>query len=78
MDNRTSHVCISLDNQVFKVDDMMSGVNAPSMHCFCRSTTVGSFDGSSGKRIAKNLNDGKYTYIDDKIGFHDWESSYID
>ncbi|APT16498.1 minor capsid protein [Staphylococcus epidermidis] len=40
IDSKTSKLCHSLNGEVFKVKDMMPGVNAPPMHPFCRSTTV--------------------------------------
>lgn len=77
-DNRTSTICKDLDGQVFKVSDMTIGMNAPSMHVFCRSTTVPYFDDATGKRLVKGLDGGKYEYIDSKINYREWESSYID
>ena len=40
IDSKTSKLCHSLNGEIFKVKDMMPGVNAPPMHPFCRSTTV--------------------------------------
>lgn len=40
IDKKTSKICHSLNGKVFKVKDMISGVNAPPMHPWCRSTTV--------------------------------------
>ncbi|MDU2281948.1 minor capsid protein, partial [Staphylococcus sp.] len=40
IDKKTSKICHSLNGKVFKVKDMMPGVNAPPMHPWCRSTTV--------------------------------------
>lgn len=39
-DEKTSKICRHYDKKVFKVKDMMPGVNAPPMHPHCRSTTV--------------------------------------
>nr|WP_225973858.1 minor capsid protein [Staphylococcus epidermidis] len=39
-DKKTSKICHSLNGKVFKVKDMIPGVNAPPMHPWCRSTTV--------------------------------------
>ncbi|MBM0829024.1 minor capsid protein [Staphylococcus epidermidis] len=40
IDKKTSKICHSLNSKVFKVKDMIFGVNAPPMHPWCRSTTV--------------------------------------
>ena len=40
IDKKTSKICHSLNDKVFKVKDMIPGVNAPPMHPWCRSTTV--------------------------------------
>ncbi|EGQ4359489.1 phage head morphogenesis protein [Staphylococcus pseudintermedius] len=39
-DEKTSKICRHYDMKVFKVKDMVPGVNAPPMHPHCRSTTV--------------------------------------
>ena len=40
IDNRTSAICKELNGQIFKVKDVVVGVNYPSMHPNCRSTTM--------------------------------------
>lgn len=40
IDNRTSAICKELNGQIFKVKDAVVGVNYPSMHPNCRSTTM--------------------------------------
>ena len=40
IDKKTSKICHTLNGKVFKVKDMIPGVNAPPMHPWCRSTTV--------------------------------------
>ncbi|HDJ2984829.1 TPA: minor capsid protein [Staphylococcus aureus] len=40
IDSKTSKLCHSLNRKIFKVKDMIPGVNAPPMHPWCRSTTV--------------------------------------
>ncbi|PPD64344.1 minor capsid protein [Staphylococcus pseudintermedius] len=39
-DEKTSKVCRHHDKKVYKVKDMVPGVNAPPMHPHCRSTTI--------------------------------------
>lgn len=40
LDSKTSKICRSLDDKVFKIIDAVVGVNYPPMHPHCRSTTV--------------------------------------
>lgn len=40
IDNRTSAICKELNGHIFKVKDAVVGVNYPSMHPNCRSTTM--------------------------------------
>ena len=40
IDKKTSKICHSLNGKVFKVKDMIPGINATPMHPWCRSTTV--------------------------------------
>ncbi|PTK53117.1 minor capsid protein [Staphylococcus haemolyticus] len=40
IDKKTSKICHTLNGKVFKVKDMVPGINAPPMHPWCRSTTV--------------------------------------
>lgn len=40
IDNITSAICKELNGQIFKVKDAVVGVNYPSMHPNCRSTTM--------------------------------------
>lgn len=40
IDNRTSAICRELNGQIFKVKDAVVGINYPSMHPNCRSTTM--------------------------------------
>ena len=40
IDSKTTKTCRGLNNETFKVKDMVPGVNAPPMHPFCRSAVV--------------------------------------
>ncbi|MBC1738736.1 minor capsid protein, partial [Listeria seeligeri] len=40
LDSKTSKICRSLDDKIFKIIDAVVGVNYPPMHPHCRSTTV--------------------------------------
>ncbi len=41
IDSKTSKLCHSLNGKIFKVKDMIPGVNAPPMHPWCRSVNSG-------------------------------------
>ena len=40
IDSKTTKTCRGLNDKIFKVKDMVPGVNAPPMHPFCRSAVV--------------------------------------
>jgi SPP1 gp7 family putative phage head morphogenesis protein len=44
LDLRTSQICRERDGSVYRVDDKKTGVNAPPMHPWCRSTTITNLD----------------------------------
>ena len=44
LDLRTSQICREKDGSVYRVDDKKTGVNAPPMHPYCRSTTITNLD----------------------------------
>ncbi|WP_113613624.1 minor capsid protein [Staphylococcus aureus] len=63
IDSKTSKLCHSLNGKVFKVKDMIPGVNAPPMHPWCRSTTV-PYVGNWRDKFFKER-EGKYQVEDD-------------
>ncbi|WP_447405239.1 minor capsid protein [Staphylococcus aureus] len=58
IDSKTSKLCHSLNGKIFKVKDMIPGVNAPPMHPWCRSTTVPHVDNWRDKFFKER--EGKY------------------
>lgn len=44
LDNRTSTICMDLDNKIFNVKDAKVGINLPPLHPHCRSTTIPYFE----------------------------------
>lgn len=78
LDKRTSEICRSLDNEVFKLDDMVIGVNAPPTHPNCRSTTVPYFSDNIGKRIARDIETGRAEYVPSDMKYEQWYKKYID
>lgn len=79
LDGRTSEICRSMDGQVFKLSDYKIGLNAPPLHCFCRSCTVPYFEddyGQIGERAARG-EDGKTTYVPGDMTYEEWEKKFI-
>lgn len=71
------HNCRELDMQVFDVQDMTSGLNAPPMHPRCRSTTVPHFDYTFSKRISKSIKTGSVEYVP-QISYKEWEKRFVE
>lgn len=40
VDDRTTAICLSLNGNIFKVDECVVGINCPPMHPNCRSTII--------------------------------------
>lgn len=79
LDNKTSEICQQMDGRVFDMSDYQIGVNAPPLHCFCRSCTVPYFEddfGQSEKRAARGP-DGKVTYVDGNMTYKEWSEKYL-
>ncbi|MBO5030752.1 MAG: minor capsid protein [Lachnospiraceae bacterium] len=79
LDSRTSDICREMDGKVFQMSDYEIGVNAPPLHCFCRSCTVPYFEddfGQKGKRAARDEN-GKTTYVDGSMTYREWEKQFV-
>lgn len=80
LDSLTSDICREMDGQVFKMSDYEIGVNAPPLHCFCRSCTVPHFEddfGIVGKRAARKEN-GETYYIPANMTYHEWKETFVD
>lgn len=76
LDTRTSDICQSLDNRVFKIDDAKAGVNLPPMHPNCRSTTImHDAEEPLKERIAKDEN-GKSIYVPGNMSYKQWLQKY--
>lgn len=65
LDERTSKVCRHNNDRIFKVKDMVAGINAPPMHPNCRSTTA-PYVGNWRDKFFKDRK-GKYSLKDDDI-----------
>lgn len=77
LDNHTSEICQSMDGKVFKSGEIQIGVNAPPLHCRCRSVMVPYFEDNITERAARDK-DGKTVYIDGNMKYGDWFKKFID
>lgn len=76
LDTRTSAICQSMDNRVFKLSEKKTGVNYPPLHPRCRSTTVAYFgDEEPGERIARDA-EGNVYYVPDNMNYAEWRKKY--
>lgn len=79
LDDRTSAVCGTLDNQHFRREQAQAGVNLPPMHPNCRSTTIPWFgaDFKTGlERRAKDA-EGKSILVPANMSFAEYEKKFI-
>jgi len=77
LDTRTSPICQKQDGKIYEVKDAKAGVNLPSMHPNCRSTTIPYFeDGMPDIRIAKDK-DGKNIKVPASMTYDEWYDKYI-
>lgn len=75
LDNRTSSICRSLDARIFKLNEIITGVNYPPAHPMCRSTTVPYFDDNYITRTMKNIEnksvEGEF------VSYKEWEKKFV-
>lgn len=76
LDNHTSEICQSMDGKVFKSGEIQIGVNAPPLHCRCRSVMVPYFEDNITERAARDK-DGKTVYIDGNMKYGDWFKKFV-
>jgi SPP1 gp7 family putative phage head morphogenesis protein len=78
LDRRTSKICRDLDGEILLLDEAQAGVNYPPLHAYCRSTTTPHFEDSSesGKRAARNDEDGKTYYVPGDMTYKDWAAKH--
>ena len=78
LDSSTSEICRDMDGKVFKMSEYEVGVNAPPLHCFCRSCTVPYFDDDTDSvRSARNA-EGKIYNVPANMTYREWEKSFLD
>lgn len=77
LDSRTSPMCQSHDNKVYKYKDRQAGVNYPPLHPNCRSTTRGYLGEEAEKHLQRRARDPK-TGKNELIGnmsYKEWAKS---
>lgn len=80
LDLRTSKICRELDRKIFKTSDKMQGVNAPPMHPWCRSTTIGVITEellNQLTRTTRNPATGEIVKIPASMSYQDWYNKYV-
>jgi SPP1 gp7 family putative phage head morphogenesis protein len=76
LDSLTSKICMTLDNEIFDVDEMVIGKNCPPMHPHCRSTTTAVIDGvdlSEAQRRSKDPATGMPVRVPRSMSYGEWE-----
>lgn len=77
LDTRTSETCRSMDGKVIKSSDVKIGVNAPPLHCRCRSVMVPYFEDDELMERAARDKDGKSITVPGDMKYQDWYDKYI-
>ena len=76
LDERTSDICRDMDGKVIKTSEVEIGVNAPPLHCRCRSVMLPYFEDQSGKRAARDKH-GNHILVDANMKYQDWYDKFI-
>lgn len=78
LDSHTSDICRSMDGRHFKMSDYQIGVNAPPLHCWCRSCVAPYFNDefTEGKRAAKDLKTGATYEVPADMTYNEWKEKY--
>lgn len=79
LDTHTSEICRKMDGKHFEMSDYQIGVNAPPLHCFCRSCTVPYFNDefTVGEKRAARWKDGKTCYVSSDMTYEEWEKTFV-
>lgn len=80
LDSHTSDICQSMDGRHFKMSDFQIGLNAPPLHCWCRSCTVPYFNdelAEGGQRAARG-EDGKTYYVSADMDYASWHEKFVE
>ena len=76
LDLRTSEICQEMDGKIFDSPEVEVGVNAPPLHCRCRSVMVPYYGEATGERAARDA-DGKSIQIPGDMTYEDWYENFI-
>lgn len=76
LDERTSDICREMDGKVFKTSEIEIGVNAPPLHCRCRSVMVPYIENKEGTRAARDKY-GNHILVDANMKYQDWYDKFI-
>lgn len=79
LDTHTSEICRKMDGKHFEMSDYQIGVNAPPLHCFCRSCTIPYFNDefTVGEKRAARGKDGKTCYVSSDMTYEDWKKAFV-
>ena len=79
LDDRTSHICRSMDGKIFDMKDYEVGVTASPFHSNCRSVTAPYYDKIDGdiNLRASRTEDDDYELVDVK-DYQDWYDNYVE
>ena len=79
LDDRTSHICRSMDGKVFDMKDYQVGVTASPFHANCRTVTAPYYDKIDGDTNlrASRTEDDDYELVDVK-DYQDWYDNYVE
>jgi len=77
LDTRTSDLCRSMDLKIIKSSDIEIGVNAPPLHCRCRSVMVPYFDDEEAEERAARDAEGNSITVPGDMSYQDWYDKYI-
>ena len=77
LDTRTSDLCRSMDLKIIKSSDVEIGVNAPPLHCRCRSVMVPYFDDDETEERAARDAEGNRITVPGDMSYEEWYDKYI-
>lgn len=78
LDTKTSEICQNQDNEVYSIDEYVTGTTAPPFHPFCRTTTVPYYsDDEVGTRVARNPLSDKIMEVPSTMSYKEWQKTYV-
>lgn len=77
LDLRTSEICREMDGKIFDSSEVEIGVNAPPLHCRCRSVMVPYYEGNVKERAARDEH-GKTIMVPGDMTYKDWYEKFVE